>query len=474
MFVVPSTLQLLLAIALILLGVSGNLAIPFVSYRSTLRCPHITVLAALDFTATLLGPGLMIVTLVTGPIWLEHSKTLCQSLIFLSSWVQIAGFLVLFFLAVFCQKVEHRFHLFGKLRVRKKELVLLAVSLLTGSLLSIPPVLGWSSYNGLSLLNSCTLLSHVQTFSDYTIIYLACSFTVLFITMFLTVRAIRRRRFYPMHLLWERHTLETEINDPEMTTAASSNTTSKSPTKGPMSRRSSLLSGRLSSVVSCYNSPISVRKASQRSRSIEGTLNILLEITARERTPEMQSGNGGDPSTAPEVPEQMKPCATSGMTQHSIPGNPFVISSMVPYPMWTRRKKIFENPRSLPPFKGLQQQRSLSRLLLLRCCLTLLCWLPLYVLLVLHLCSINYPQQVQAFIKWLIFLQSSISPLLLLCDASYRLVCRGAAISCFKICAVKNKTHVEDLTKSRDVESRIEGSQEVQLRDVIALEGQKL
>ena len=58
MFVEPSTLQVLLAIVLMLLGLCGNLVVPFVSYRTTLRGPHITVLAALDFTATLLGPGL--------------------------------------------------------------------------------------------------------------------------------------------------------------------------------------------------------------------------------------------------------------------------------------------------------------------------------------------------------------------------------------------------------------------------------
>lgn len=76
MFVVPSTLQVLLAIVLVLLGLCGNLVVPFVSYRTTHRGPHITVLAALDFTATLLGPGLTLVTLVIGPTLLEHNKPL--------------------------------------------------------------------------------------------------------------------------------------------------------------------------------------------------------------------------------------------------------------------------------------------------------------------------------------------------------------------------------------------------------------
>ena len=82
MFVVPSTLQLLVAVVvLFVLGVCGNLMVPFLSYRATLRCPHTTFLTTLDFTATLFSPGLMFVTLTTGPAWLEHkSMSLCQTL----------------------------------------------------------------------------------------------------------------------------------------------------------------------------------------------------------------------------------------------------------------------------------------------------------------------------------------------------------------------------------------------------------
>lgn len=66
MLVVPS-LQLLLGIVLVLFGVFGNLTIPFISCRSNLRCPHVTVLAVLDFTATLIGPGTMLLTSIMGP-----------------------------------------------------------------------------------------------------------------------------------------------------------------------------------------------------------------------------------------------------------------------------------------------------------------------------------------------------------------------------------------------------------------------
>ena len=471
MFIVSSTLQLVLASALVLLGVSGNLAIPFISYRSTLRCPHITVLAVLDFTATLLGPGLSLVTLVTGLLWWEHNKTLCQSLTFLNFWVQFACFLVLFVLALFCQNIDHHFPLYGKLHVKKRGILFLVISLLTGLLFSIPPILGWSSYNGLYLLNPCSLLSHVHNLSYYTIIYLVSSLIVLFITLSLTVRAIRRRRrFYPLQLFWERHKLETMINDPEMTTTASS---SKSSSKTSFSRRSSVISGRLSGVVSSCNSPLPFRKTTQRSRSIEGNLNVLLEIIARERTLSVQARNVGESSTATEVSEQVIPSATTGRSLSGIPGKPFVISSQIPHPMWTGRKRIFHNPRSLPPFKGIKQQKSFCRLLLLRCCLSILCWLPLCTSVALSLCFTTYPQQLNTLIKFAIYLHSSISPLLPLFDASYRMICRRAAIFCFKPCARKNDTHV-DLSRSRDVDPRNDGGQDVRLQDMIRLEGSKL
>ena len=473
MLVVPSTVQLLLAIALVLLGVCGNLAIPFVSYRTALRCPHITILAALDFTATLLGPGLMLVTIVTGPTWLARNKALCQSLSFLSSLVLITSFLVLFFLSVFCQKVRHNIYSDQRRRASRRELAVLVVCLLAGLLVGAPPLLGWSFYNGLPLSHYCTSHNDVQTFSNYSISFLACSFTLLSITLFLSVRAIKRRRFYPLQLLWERHKVETRINDPEMTTTASSNTAS---TKSYPSRRSSLASGRRSGVISACNSPMLARKASQRPRLLTAS-SVLLEIIARERTLDKQTGNGSEQSAAPEAPEHTtaSTVTASGMTEHGIPGEAFVISSRVPYkyPMLSKKKNIFEGPRCLPPFKGLQQQRSLSRLLLLSCCVRALCWLPLYVLLVLQICSVSYPQQAHVFITWLIFAQPSISSLLPLCDARYRFVLRRAVYYCFKTCAVKNKKHV-DLSKSRDVESRIEGSEQVRLRDVIPLEVQRL
>ena len=170
MFMVPSTLQVVFGIVLVLLGVCGNLVLPFVSNRTTLRCPRITVLAALDFTAALLGPGLMLVTVAIGPTWLEHNKSLCHSLSFLSSWMFITTFLVLFFLAVFCQTVQPNIHLDGRRRARRREFALLGVCLLTGLLLGCLPLLGWSSYNGLPFFPPCSLLGHLScVFSCYSL-----------------------------------------------------------------------------------------------------------------------------------------------------------------------------------------------------------------------------------------------------------------------------------------------------------------
>ena len=278
MFVVPSTLQVLLAVVLVLLGLCGNLVVPFVSYRTTLRGPHITVLAALDFTATLLGPGLTLVTLVIGPTWLEHDKPLCLSLSFLSSSLLITCVLVLFVLAVFCQNVEHNIYPDGRHRARRRQFVFLAVCLLSGLLLCVPPLLGWSSYNGLSFLHSCSVLDHVQVLSKCSVVYLAASFIVLSITNLLAVRAINRRPFYPMQLFWERHLLETKINDPEMTIAGLSALSGSGTSIGQSSRTSSF-STRRSGLISARNSPMGIRKSHQRSSSLQGaiTLNVLLE-----------------------------------------------------------------------------------------------------------------------------------------------------------------------------------------------------
>ena len=480
MLAVPSLLQLLLAIALTVLGVCGNFAIHFVSDRTTLRCPHITVLAVLDFTATLLGPGIMLVTSIIGPTWLEHNNTLCLSLSFLSSWTQITCFLVLFSLAVFCQKVQNRIQSGQRCQAKlRTELVFLVVCLFKGLLLSVLPLLGWSSYSGLPLSHNCILQNNVKIFSNYSIFYLACSVIIISITIFFAVRAIKRRRPYPVQLFWERHKLETRMNDPEMTTnASSSNSASvKSSFKScRSSRRSSVLSGRRSGVMSSYSSPMSIRKASTWSRSLQGPSSVLLEILSRERTFDKQSGgNGRDPCSAPEARAHPIPGTASGMIEPGPSRDPFVISSRVPYrcPRLTKIKNVFQSPRFLPLFKGFQQQRSLCRFLILRCCVRVFCWLPLYVLLVLQICSVNYPHQVHVFITWLIVAQSSISSLLPLCDASYRQAWRRAASLCFKTCAVQHRKHVE-LFSARDVECRIEGSEQVRLRDVIPLEVQRL
>ena len=475
MFVVPSALQVALAIVLVLLGVCGNLVIPFVSYRTTLRCPHITVLAALDFTATLFGPGVMLVTIVKGPTWLEHNKALCHSLSFLSSWMLITCFLVLFVLAVFCQKVRHNIHPNGRNRARRREFVFLAVCLFTGLLLGVPPLLGWSSYNGVAFSHSCTLPGHVTTFSHYSVFYVACSLLILSITIVLAIKATKRRRLYPVQVFWERHLLETKINDPEMTTTASS--AYSSGLSGGRTSRTSSFSNKRSACTSARNSPMMIRKSSQKPAPLEGTLNVLLEIIARQKQSErmraQQTGNGSGQTAESEAPQPACSSVASGSPQHGSTRDPFVISSRVPYRI-PKRRRIFESPRCLPQFQGSQQQRSLSRLLLLRCCVTMLCWLLLYVTVLLQLSSVHYLQELYVFTQWLIFIQSSTCSLLPLFDVSYRQAWRRVAFSCFKACAQQNGTQA-DLGRSRDMESWIdhEGNQ-VRLREVIPLEASRL
>ena len=466
MFVVPSSVQLVVAITLALLGVCGNLVIPFISYRTNLRCPHIILLAALDLTATLLGPGIMLVIHVIGPSWLENSKSLCHALTFLTTWQLITCFLVLFVLAVFCQKVRHYVQSVEKRRARRRQIAVLAVCFLMAVVLSVVPLLGWSSYDGLYFIHSCALPRPSQI-SHYSICYLAFSFALLLTSTFLAAKALKKRRFYPLQLYWERHVLETKMNDPEMTTAASSSTSVRS---GRFSSGS--FATRRSVLPSACNSPMVGRKASQKSLPLEGALNTLLEIIARQN--ERAHAQQTEPGSSQEAQLQASQSASVVLRspQHGTPKGPFVISYRVPDINY-RRKKIFESPRWLPLSKAPKEQRSLSRLLMLRCCVTLICCLPLYVTAALQMAAVQYPQELNVLIQWLVFIQSSVSPMLLLCDVSYRQIWSRIALSIFKICIQSNETH-GDLEKSRDVDCRMEETQQVRLKEMFPLDASRL
>ena len=491
MFVIPSTLQVLLAVVLFVSGVCGNLIIPFLSYRTTLRCPHITVLAALDFTATLLGPGFMLVTLTTGPAWLEHNQSLCPTLSFLSSCVPFSCFLVLFFLALFCQKVHHNAHGDRRRYVIRKEFAFLIVCLLIGLLWGVIPLLGWSSYRGLPFLHSCLFIKRFQSISNYSAIYLGFSFVVLSITALLALRAKNLRPAYPMQIFWKRHESEMKINDPELTTVGSSNSRSVYDWVGNslfltyQSSRSSVSSHRRPDVLSLGTSPALSRKSSRQLRALDNSiLEILLSnIQQRSNDGFSHSANAsdkdaGEDTTSLQTEASVSP-ATSGLkgsqrssqsSAHSailrdISRDPFVISSRIPYkfPVLLEGKKHFQSMRALPQLNHFQQQRSLSRLLLLRCCVTGICWLPLYTMAVLQLSTVQLPQELHVYSQWLIFNQSSIAPLFPLFDADYRQLLSRVAYSALKACACGNKVN---LHKSRDVEFKIEGTQQVRLSNV--------
>ena len=447
MFVVPSTLQVLLAVVLVLLGLCGNLVVPFVSYRTTLKGPHITVLSALDFTATLLGPGLTLVTLVIGPTWLEHNKPLCLSLSFLSSSLLITCVLVLFARAVFCQKVKNNIYPDRRRRARRRQFVFLAMCLLSGLLMCAPPLLGWSSYNGLSFLHSCSLLDHVQTLSNYSILYLVSSFFISLLAFLLAVIAVKAKNLYPINLFWDIHKHESRLNDPEITTE---NLSSSQPStiRSFRSRLSSVVSG----IRSAVNSPMASRKSSLHSRPLDSLVRSVLTSA--------QAHILSSASTVPQV---------SGTL--SVPlGDAFVTPTSVPWkPPMLIGQGVFKDPRFLPRrLTAPQQQRPLLRLVLLRCFVTLLCWLPLYIKVVLHLSSVHYPQELQLLIQWLIFIQSSICSLLPLCDASYRRELKRAAHYVFNSCARRDKT-TDDLSKSHDVRFRIEGNEQVRLQHLVML-----
>ena len=477
MLVVPSTLQLLLALVLVLFGVCGNLAILFFSYRTTPRFPHITVLALLDFVVTLLGPGLLLLTAVVRPTWLEHNKTLCQGLSFLSSWSLITCLLVLFFLAVRYQKERHIFPFPEKRRSKRRGCGVRAMRLLTGLLMVVDLLLGWSVFNDLHLVPLCSLLIHVQFVSKGAAFYLVSSFIFLSITIFLAARGMRKqRRLYPVQMFWERHKYEMRINDPEMTTVASVSSSNQShvtvrSNRSYWSRRSS---GWRSGMLSVTVSPLASRKASQQSRLQENVASLRQALlnAALFSFP----GRG----TREEVERKTSDITYSVATLHrnaeskhrsaSSPQEPFVISSGIPFDFLILPvgKRVFKNPRFLPHFKAIQHQGSLSRLLLLKSCVTGLCWLPLYAAVGLKLSSVEYPQELHLFIHWLIFLPSSISPLFSLCDANFgRRFLQRAAYYVLKTCACRLHKVQFQTAKSND---EIERARQIRLLDVRRLQ----
>ena len=247
----------------------------------------------------------------------------------------------------------------------------------------------------------------------------------------LAVRALNQRQLYPLKLFWERHKVENRLNDPEVTT---DNLSSGQPSSGSVrSRVSSILSGKRPVI----NSPMASRRLSQHSRSLDSLARGVLLSTVQTHT--LPSA-----STVPQL---------SGTLPVSL-RDPYVISTSVSsiHPI-LKGKKVFQSPRFLPQrFTTLQQQRSFSRLLSLRCCVSLFCWLPLYVTVVLHLFSVHYPRELPEFIHWLIFIQSSISSLLPLCDASYRRALWWAAHSVFNTCA---RQHTDNRKTTSTFASRV-------------------
>ena len=89
----------------------------------------------------------------------------------------------------------------------------------------------------------------------------------------------------------------------------------------------------------------------------------------------------------------------------------------------------------------------------------------------LQLAAAHFPQELPVYSQWLVFIQSSIAPLFPLFDAGYRQSLRRTAFSAFKACARGNKV---DLLKSRDVEFKIEQSQQVRLSNVRRIEKQTM
>lgn len=372
MFVVPSTVQLLLTVMLLVLSVCGNLMNPFLSYHTPLSCPHTTALTALDITATLIGPGLMFVTLITGPAWLEHNQSLCQALSVLSYCVQISCFLVLFFLALFCQKVYHNANRDERRRVIRREFAFLVVCLLIGLLWGVIPLFGWSSYQDLPILHSCLFANRFHSISNYSFFYLVFSFVVLLITALLALRAKNLPLTYSMQFFWKRHESEMKMNDPELTTVGSSNSLRASVYESGIgcfqskqqSSRSSMSSHRRTDVLSLgQSSPALSRKSSRQVRELDNSILEIRFSNIQQRNNQgfSQSANASDRNPGEDTVSLKTDASVSSSTSrlkgsnrssqsraHSailreIPRDPCAISSRIPniFPLFLARKNHF-------------------------------------------------------------------------------------------------------------------------------------
>ena len=215
------------------------------------------------------------------------------------------------------------------------------------------------------------------------------------------------------------------INDPEATTVGSSNSTSVY--EPAMSRfqpkqqsaRSTMSSNKRSDILSLGSSPELSRKSSRQVRELDKSiLEILLSnIQQRNIQDFSHSANAsardpGEQATSLKTDASVSP-ATLGLkgsnrssqsSSHSAilrdyPRDPFVISSRIPhkFQVLSARKNHFQSMQALPRLSQFQKQRSLSRLLLLRCCVTAICWLPLYTIVVLQLSAVHLSQE------WLVF-----------------------------------------------------------------------
>ena len=457
MFASVAVIRLVVLVFLVVLGVFGNAGVPVLVHRAHLRSRHVTLLAALDFAATFIGPGVMLLSTVLGPRWLERNMPHCPSLAFLGTFTQTSCFVGLFCFALFCRKRRVALSHEAQRKVNKRHsLFSLAVAMATGLVLGIAPFLGWSSFSGLPW--SCSPPFHGEAhvrISSYSLAYHLSSFLVLIATAVLSMRGVRRRRLYPLQRFWERHLLEMESNDPEVTTTDSSNTTSNT----LRSMTCCQVSGSRSSGASASNTPMNPRKFSILPGVAGVTMSDTVGQIPRQRALLSYPGNQRDPGARPkETAQALRLQFNSGSYRFGLSREPFVVRS---------KKNLFRSPKLLPSFTLFQKQRFWSRFVVLRSCLSLACWTPLWTTALLQFFCRCCPNESHLVAQWLTYLPSSISPLLLMCGVGYRRACRRTACSILHTCSRRKRERV-DLIVTR------ERTEQVRLNYVTPLDSQKL
>ena len=211
----------------LLLGVPGNALLTVTWRMANLDNPFAVNLAAFDFITVLSGAAPALITMLVGSDWLTSHVMVCDVIAFINSHVLLGSTVALLCLLEYSCHAQN-FSILRKRRKAKNSLLVCATWLVP-LVASLPPLVGWGSFDFDRALGSCTFLIDVSITADPTdswhgYLSVLAYFLLSVIACALCGRASRQLR-YAAHVNWQMHMLEMRMNDPERTTAHSTSST---------------------------------------------------------------------------------------------------------------------------------------------------------------------------------------------------------------------------------------------------------